>query len=223
MGTKILNPTYVAVLVRRVPRCSTTLDGFDDHTRSQDDNNDLGDEGLPLLEDRKSRENANPAHLASASNAAYTAANRRFFFSQAHQEHTKREEAQSRVRNTAPTNGVNGSANQSNGKRGMKRKSYDPILPPPTSTIRGGKRTRPTGRGRKASTMSPDTDDDDDPEDDDGADPDDTDAGNIAGGKRSNKNPETEEEKRRNLLEQNRQGILVHIIFCYNASHSLSE
>lgn len=105
----------------------------------------------------------------------------------------------------------------------MKHKSYDPILPPPISAMRGGKRTCPTGHRRKASTMSPDMDDDDDPEDDDGADPDDTDAGNIAGGKRSNKNPETEEEKRRNLLEQNRQGILVHIIFCYNVSHSLSE
>jgi hypothetical protein len=42
------------VLVRRVSRCSAALDGFDDHSRSQGDDIDLGDEDLPLLEDRKS-------------------------------------------------------------------------------------------------------------------------------------------------------------------------
>jgi ATF/CREB family transcription factor len=171
-----------------------------------------------------SQENANPAYLASASNAANTAANGLFLLTQAHQELKKREEAQARAGNTAPANGVNGSANQSNGKRGTKRKSYDPISPPPTSAMRGGKRTRPTGRGRKASPMSPDmdNDDDDDAEDDDGVDFEDPDAGNIAGGRRSNKKPETEEEKRRNFLERNRQGILVHVI-SYKASHPLSE
>ena len=30
------------------------MDGFDDHSRFQGDDNDLGDEDLPLLEDRKS-------------------------------------------------------------------------------------------------------------------------------------------------------------------------
>ena len=54
MGTKISNLTHVMVLVRRVTRCSAALDGFDDHRRFQGDDNDSGDEDLPLLEDRKS-------------------------------------------------------------------------------------------------------------------------------------------------------------------------
>jgi hypothetical protein len=47
------------VLVRRVSSCSAALDGLDDHSRSQDDDNDLGDEDLPLLEDRKPRSSQN--------------------------------------------------------------------------------------------------------------------------------------------------------------------
>ena len=54
MGTKISQLTHVMVLVRRVSRCSAALDGFDDHSCSQGDDNDLGDAALPLLEDRKS-------------------------------------------------------------------------------------------------------------------------------------------------------------------------
>ena len=54
MGTKILNPTHTISLVRQVSRCSAALDGFDDHSRFQGDDNDSGDEDLPLLEDRKS-------------------------------------------------------------------------------------------------------------------------------------------------------------------------
>ena len=53
MGTKISNLTHVIVLMRQVSRSSTALDGFDDHRRSQDDGNDLEDEDLPLLENRK--------------------------------------------------------------------------------------------------------------------------------------------------------------------------
>ena len=53
MRTKISNPTRVMVLVRRVSRCSVALDGFDNHRRSQDDGNDLGDEDLTPYEDRK--------------------------------------------------------------------------------------------------------------------------------------------------------------------------
>jgi len=55
MRTKISNPTYVMVLVRRVSSCYAALDGFDDHSHFQDDVNDLSDEDLPLLEDRKLR------------------------------------------------------------------------------------------------------------------------------------------------------------------------
>ena len=53
MGTNISNLTHIIVLMRQVSRSSTALDGFDDHSRSQDDGNDLGDEDLPPLEDRK--------------------------------------------------------------------------------------------------------------------------------------------------------------------------
>ena len=41
------------VLMRRVSSCSAALDWFDDHRPSQDDDNDLGDEDLRLLDDRK--------------------------------------------------------------------------------------------------------------------------------------------------------------------------
>ena len=41
------------VLMRRVSSCSAALDWFDDHRPSQDDDNDLGDEDLPVLDDRK--------------------------------------------------------------------------------------------------------------------------------------------------------------------------
>ena len=53
MGTKISNPTHTIILVRQVSRCSAALGGFDDHSRFQGDDNDLGDEKLPLLEDRR--------------------------------------------------------------------------------------------------------------------------------------------------------------------------
>ena len=47
------NLTHVMVLVRQVSSCSAALDGFDGHSRSQDDDNDLDDEAFPLLEDGK--------------------------------------------------------------------------------------------------------------------------------------------------------------------------
>ena len=53
MMTKISNPTHVMVLVRQISSCSAALDRFDDDRPSQDDDNDLGDEDLPLLDDRK--------------------------------------------------------------------------------------------------------------------------------------------------------------------------
>ena len=39
--------------MRRVSICSAAVNRFDDHRRFQNDGNDLGDEDLPLLEDRK--------------------------------------------------------------------------------------------------------------------------------------------------------------------------
>jgi hypothetical protein len=54
MGTKISNLTRIMILMRQVSGCSSALDVFDDPSCSQGDDNDLGDENLPLLEDRKS-------------------------------------------------------------------------------------------------------------------------------------------------------------------------
>ena len=42
------------ILARQVSRCSAALYAFDDHRRFQGDDNDLGDDNTPLLEDRKS-------------------------------------------------------------------------------------------------------------------------------------------------------------------------
>ena len=54
MGAKIANSTHIMILVRQVSRCSAALYAFDDHRRFQGDDNDLGDDHTPLLEDRKS-------------------------------------------------------------------------------------------------------------------------------------------------------------------------
>jgi len=74
------------------------------------------------------------------------------------------------------------------------------------------KRSRANANGRYKASLrgaSEDVDDeDDDGDDDDMGDGDDPemDTGNTSG-RRSNKKPETEEEKRKNFLERNRQGI----------------
>lgn len=147
--------------------------------------------------------------MASANNAASTAANGLFLLSQAHHELTKREE-QARASSTLANPN-----NSTNGKRSTKRKSYD-MSPPPSQLSRTHpKRSRvPTnGRGRKPSPgdMSDENDDGNhDAEDDDVGDHDDDDAHTANGTKRAiNKKPETEEEKRKNFLERNRQGILL--------------
>jgi ATF/CREB family transcription factor len=174
----------------------------------------------------------NPAYLTSASNAASTAANGLFLLSQAHQELTKREEAQARAGGSpenAGNNGINGNAN-SNGRRGTKRKSYDLAAQPTINNITNAgsagnngqnqKRTRAStgtsngrgGRARKSSlTMSEAGMDEDEEEDDDDDGMDDEGMGShnnhSSGGRRGNKKPETEEEKRKNFLERNRQGL----------------
>jgi ATF/CREB family transcription factor len=168
----------------------------------------------------------NPTYIASE--AASTAANGLFLLSQAHQELTKREEAQARAGNVngANTNAPNGTVH-TNGKRGSKRKSYDtlsvsPTLPntqPRQNQRTASKRTRANtatnngtnARARKQSSPRDDDDmgqdDDEDDEDDGGMGPDDSEAGATNnGGARRGKRPETEEEKRKNFLERNRQG-----------------
>lgn len=151
-------------------------------------------------------------YALNAADAANSAANGLFLLSQAHQELTKREEAQRAGQGGAP-NGGGG-----NNKRGTKRKSYDignpqdnNVVGPDSQSVQskpaGTKRTRANtvssnGRGSKRSAASPPSpmDDDDDEEEEE------EEAQN--GKKNGNKKPETEEEKRKNFLERNRQGTL---------------
>jgi ATF/CREB family transcription factor len=123
--------------------------------------------------------------------------------SQAHQELTKREEAQ-RAGNGAPGQNGNGSVAS---KRGQKRKSYDAAAAaqaasaPPVKGIT--KRTRSSNARKTATPSDDDMDDMDDDMDDDMM----GDMPPSKGGR--NKKPETEEEKRKNFLERNRQGNLI--------------
>lgn len=133
---------------------------------------------------------------ANAANAANTAANGLFLLSQAHQELTKREEAQ------RASSGFTGPTNGTSTKRGTKRKSDASLLPPPEPKLQT-KRTKATGRKRADSfSMEDGFDDMEDFDDEDDEDLQ-ADAKVRAGG---HKKPETEEEKRRNFLERNRQG-----------------
>jgi ATF/CREB family transcription factor len=163
----------------------------------------------------------NSNYIPSATTAATSHANGLFLLSQAHQELTKREEAQARANGTAPpppplsattapvTNGT------SVPKRGTKRKSYDMSPPPPSATLttRSGKRTRINSKSRG---LSEDIDDDDD-DDDDGSNLDDAEKEltPAPSNRRSTRKPETEEEKRRNFLERNRQGarFILQVLF----------
>jgi len=148
----------------------------------------------------------NDAPYLSTSNPASAAANGLYLLSQAHQELTKREEAQARANNAANT--------PINGRRGTKRKSYDPASPPPqpASTARTAapqQQTFPIKRARantinSVSTNGRGTADEDEEEEDE---EDDEQHPHQGTGARKQKKPETEEEKRRNFLERNRQGL----------------
>jgi ATF/CREB family transcription factor len=138
-------------------------------------------------------------YAALAASAANTAANGLFLLSQAHQELTKREEAQREA-----------AAGQvgANGKRGTKRKSSD-APPPPAPAKTQPKRTRaqqaPVKSHKRSESISED-EEEDDMEDDDMEEP----SGPPSKNGRTNaqKKPETEEEKRKNFLERNRQAAL---------------
>lgn len=162
-----------------------------------------------------------------ASNAATnTAANGLFLLSQAHQELAKRE-AQAAAAANASANG-NGSTNSgattngnaqahtptssasvtNNNKRGTKRKAYDSpvnapaeLAPEPSS----GKRTRSSTAStqRRGSVHSFDEEEEDDMDDMDELP---MPTSQLKKGGAGQKKPETEEEKRRNFLERNRQG-----------------
>lgn len=172
----------------------------------------------------------NNGQYASASSAATSAAaNGLFLLSQAHQELTKREEAQKQSQAQANGGGQNQNNPNTNGnsnstKRGSKRKSDGSTQPSTSSNANKGvpKRTRTSstingGSGaantrsaarRSSVTASSNQDGDEDMDmdmEDDGDDSDDD------GQHQSMKNgqprkPETEEEKRKNFLERNRQG-----------------
>ena len=101
---------------------------------------------------------------------------------------------------------MNNSAQQL--KRGSKRKSVDGLAAPtPSSRVPITKRPRSnttrSGRRGKASTGSPDPDDDSMDEDEVRAAVEESERQSQTNG---SKKPETEEEKRRNFLERNRQG-----------------
>lgn len=121
-----------------------------------------------------------PADYAQQNaNAASQAANGLFLLSQAHQELSKREEE---AKSSTPTGSKRGSVGSQ------------------TKTPANQKRKEPTTKGNasKKSKKSPEFDhedsDDDDKED------------RKSGGEKRNRN-ETEEEKRKNFLERNRQGM----------------
>ena len=162
-------------------------------TQNQNQNNDSG------------------GYMASASSAASTAANGLFLLSQAHQELTKREEAKARAGNTSDNNSTNGT------RRGIKRKSYDATVPSPTiTTKRPRANTGSSSNGRRLSQSENGAEDDDEEVDEEDEDIEDeinvrnTSGNTGSGGRRGQKKPETEEEKRKNFLERNRQGTLFH-------------
>lgn len=142
----------------------------------------------------------------SANNATSTAANGLYLLSQAHQELTKREEAQARANGAA--------AVPANGRRGTKRKSYDTGSPSPPTTRAAVPSAAPTKRARANTVNSVSTamdrdsgeEEEEEEEDEDDVLPHHQHTGGAK--TKHQKKPETEEEKRRNFLERNRQGTI---------------
>lgn len=160
---------------------------------------------------------------APRSDTAYSAANGStsdgqaqvnglFLLSQAHQELAKREEAQ-RASSAVPSDvaPMNGTTTNAAPRRAPKRKTTEPPAPVaapaaparnPSKKPRAAASAAKSKRGKRAESTSD--------EDDDGLDSDTmndmTGANQSANNK--NKKPETEEEKRRNFLERNRQAAL---------------
>lgn len=171
-------------------------------------------------------------NYGNASSAATTAAaNGLFLLSQAHQELTKREEAQKQSQAQVNGGGQNQNNPNMNGhsasaKRGSKRKSDAPSVTSQSSTTQSNKttsaapkRSRTTSTvntgantrssARRGSTTASSNQDIDEEMDEDGDESDeDSLALQMGANTKSNqqKKPETEEEKRRNFLERNRQG-----------------
>lgn len=172
----------------------------------------------------------------NAQNVTSHAANGLFLLSQAHQELTKREEAQKQSMAQASANNAeaNGQANgvqdeSASSKRGSKRKTDTANMPSAASATKpaSAKRTRTASSAaattraaaaRRGSTTASFEDDDDDMDDENDSDDElavqnavaPASAGSNKGG---SKKPETEEEKRRNFLERNRQGLCLVLFF----------
>jgi len=134
----------------------------------------------------------------SAATATASAANGLFLLSQAHQELTKREEAQARAGAGPPDGGA------SQARRGAKRKSIDG---PPPARGTTHKRPRAATRGRRAKASASAEEDDDSVDEDDMRAAVEEERENSRA-QNGTKKPETEEEKRRNFLERNRQAAL---------------
>lgn len=131
------------------------------------------------------------------------AVNGLFLLSQAHQELSKREEQEQHVDPPKPVVGGANANASGGGKKGVKannkRKSSE--APPPTKAKPAAKKSKknaPAPEPPSPDFMNSFGDSDDDMGDMNGYDDDD--------GNRGDRKPETEEEKRKNFLERNRQG-----------------
>jgi ATF/CREB family transcription factor len=157
-----------------------------------------------------STQNSDTRFSASAANAASSAANGLFLLSQAHQELTKREKAQRASHSDGDDDdepSLNGSV-----KRGTKRKSYDVSASPPPFNSKPAppKRSRAlsNGKPKRGESISFEEDEEEEDEEDAATSPSDLPTPQMNGKKGGQKRPETEEEKRKNFLERNRQAAL---------------
>jgi ATF/CREB family transcription factor len=150
----------------------------------------------------------NDARFTAPANPASPATNGLFLLSQAHQELTKREKAQRASR----SDGDDDDHSSNGGKRGTKRKSYDVSASPPPlhSKPAPPKRSRAmsNGKPKRGESISVEEDEEEEDEDDAAEFPLDM-APQMNGKKGGQKRPETEEEKRKNFLERNRQGVCL--------------
>jgi len=160
-----------------------------------------------------STQSSDSRYLNTTNNTPNTAANGLFLLSQAHQELTKREEAQRANRSDGdddapPSNAAN--------KRGTKRKSYDVSASPPPHHPKPAppKRMRgvPNGRPKRGDSISVEEDEEEEEDEESAGSPPDLSTTQGNGKKGGQRKPETEEEKRRNFLERNRQGMCTEAL-----------
>jgi len=144
-----------------------------------------------------------------SNSTASAAANGLFLLSQAHQELTKREEAQRAGRSDGDDDAP---PSNPTSKRGTKRKSYEVSTSPPPHYSKPAppKRARgvPNGKPRRSDSISVEEDEEEEEEDDAAGSPPESSTTQVNGKKGGQKKPETEEEKRKNFLERNRQAAL---------------